>query len=168
MTVLKTSALVAALVGAAAIGVVARPYIIHDRPADSIAAAPATPAEDSRPAKVVKAPAPSVAVVRASNVTIAQVTPALQDRVKHLLKSGTDMDIAADGFTKAEDFAAVAHAANNCDIPFVLLKHRLLDEHMTLARAIQTSRPMIAADVEANRARAEARADVAATTSWPQ
>ena len=164
MTVLKTSALLVALLGAAAIGVVARPYIIHDRPVETIAAAPAVPAVESRP--VVKTPAEPVAVVRAASVK--EVTPALQDRVKPLLKRGTDMDLAVQGFNKAEDFAAVAHAANNCDIPFVLLKHRVLNEHMTLAKAIQVSRPMIAADVEAGRARAEARSDVAATTSWPQ
>ena len=165
MTVLKTSALIVALLGAAAIGVVARPYIIHERPAETIAAAPAVaPAVASRP--VVKTPTEPMAVVRTASVT--EVTPALQDRVKPLLKRGTDMNLAVEGFNKAEDFAAVAHAANNCDIPFVLLKHRVLNEHMTLAKAIQESRPMVAADVEAGRARAEARADVAATTSWPQ
>ena len=165
MTVLKTSALLVALLGAAAVGVVARPYIVHERPAETIAPAPATmPAVESRP--VVKAPIEPIAVVRSANVK--EVTPALQDRVKPLLKRGTDMDLAVAGFNKAEDFAAVAHAANNCDIPFVLLKHRVLNEHMTLAKAIQESRPMVAADVEAGRARAEARSDVAATTSWPQ
>lgn len=167
MTVLKTSALIVALLGAAAIGVVARPYIVHDRPADTIAAAPAVaPDVESRPRPAVKAPTEPVAFVRTASVK--EVTSALQDRVKPLLKRGTDMDMAVQGFSKAEDFAAVAHAANNCDIPFVLLKHRVLNEHMTLAKAIQVSRPMIAADVEAGRARAEARADVAATTSWPQ
>lgn len=164
MTVLKASALLVALLGAAAIGVVARPYIIHDRPADTVAVAPAMPAAESRP--VVKKTSEPIAVVRAASVK--EVTPALQDRVKPLLKRGTDMNLAVQGFSKAEDFAAVAHAANNCDIPFVLLKHRVLNEHMTLAHAIGVSRPMIAADVEAGRARAEARSDVAATTSWPQ
>lgn len=164
MTVLKASALLVALLGAAAIGVVARPYIIHDRPADTVAVAPAMPAAESRP--VVKKASEPIAVVRAASVK--EVTPALQDRVKPLLKRGTDMNLAVQGFNKAEDFAAVAHAANNCDIPFVLLKHRVLNEHMTLARAIGVSRPMIAADVEAGRALAEGRSDVAATTSWPQ
>ena len=163
MTVLKTFALFVALLGAAAVGVVARPYIIHDRPAETVAVAPAIPAAEPR---VAKAPSQPIAAARAAKV--AEVTPLLQDRVKPLLKHGTDMNMAAQGFSKAEDFAAVAHAANNCDIPFVLLKHRVLDEHMTLARAIETYRPMVAADVEANRARAEARSDVAATTSWPQ
>lgn len=164
MTVLKTSALLAALLGAAAIGVVARPYIVHDRPAETIAAAPSAPSVESRP--VTKPTTEPIGIVRTASVK--EVTPALQDRVKPLLKRGTDMDMAVEGFSKAEDFAAVAHAANNCDIPFVLLKHRVLNEHMTLAKAIQVSRPMIAADVEAGRARAEARSDVAATTSWPQ
>jgi hypothetical protein len=54
----------------------------------------------------------------------------------------------------------VAYAARNTKVPFVLLKHRVLNEHRSLADAITMSN----ADVDAARAvtvaRAQARADV--------
>ena len=71
------------------------------------------------------------------------------------------MNIAGDGFSSGEDFAAAAHASKNLDVPFMLLKHRMLDEKKSLADAIQESKPDVNARVEANRARAEARLDLA-------
>ena len=59
----------------------------------------------------------------------------------------------------------VAYAARNTDIPFVLLKHRVLTEQMSLARAIGASRPELDAAAEVNRARAEAKADLARISS---
>ncbi|HUL74759.1 MAG TPA: hypothetical protein VLT86_16730 [Vicinamibacterales bacterium] len=155
MTVLKTSALIAAFVGAVGLGVVARPYVIHEAGPSPSAAVPvkATPQAD-RPT-----PASSVA----AHPENTGITQALAVRLKPLLKPGASMALAAQGFTRADDFAAVAHASNNLDIPFVLLKHRVVDEHMTLARAIHASRPSVDASVEAARARAEARSDVVAT-----
>jgi hypothetical protein len=157
MTVLKATALAGSLVGAVALGVVIRPYVVHDLPA---AATPAVTAPASTLAASHAKPASEALVDRAAS---AGITQALVARVKPLLKSGTDMNLAMAGFTKGQEFAAVAHAADNLDIPFVLLKHRMLDEHMTLSGAIKASRPDVAADIEATRARAEARADVVAT-----
>ena len=77
------------------------------------------------------------------------------------MKAGADMNIASDGFTNAEQFATVAHAAQNTDVPFMLLKHRVLTEGDTLAAAIRKSKPDVDAVVEVDRARAEARADLA-------
>ena len=71
------------------------------------------------------------------------------------------MSLAAEGFRNAEQFAAVAHAARNTEIPFVLLKHRVLNEGKTLATAIRESQPTINAETEATRAVAEARSDLA-------
>lgn len=71
------------------------------------------------------------------------------------------MAMAADGFRTAEQFAAVAHAARNTDVPFVLLKHRVLKEGKTLEAAIRASKPDMNARVEARRALAEARSDIA-------
>jgi hypothetical protein len=59
-------------------------------------------------------------------------------------------------------FAAVAHAARNTDIPFMLLRHRVLTGGKTLAAAIAASRPEVDATREANRAASEARSDLAA------
>ena len=69
--------------------------------------------------------------------------PELQARLKPLLNRGTDMTMAADGFTDAGEFAAVAHAARNTAVPFVVLKDRVLSEKKTLAAAIHESKPGI-------------------------
>jgi hypothetical protein len=71
------------------------------------------------------------------------------------------MKMASEGFRDAELFASVAHAAKNTEVPFVLLKHRVLREGMTLDRAIAELKPNVNAAIEAQRARAEARSDIA-------
>ena len=91
--------------------------------------------------------------------------PELQERLKPLLNRGSDMTLAARDFRDAEEFAAVAHAARNTSVPFVLLKHRVLNEGKTLAAAIRESKPDLNAMSEANRARAEAKSDIAALTT---
>jgi hypothetical protein len=161
MTLLKATALVVALVVAFALGLALRPYIVHQPDMNASAVSvPIRPASttETHPAK----PAAISLEARAATVT---VTPALETRVQPLLKQGADMKLASKGFKTGEQFAAVAHAANNTDIPFVLLKDRVLRQHMTLAAAIRASRPSLPADVEANRARAEAQSDVIATAS---
>jgi hypothetical protein len=77
------------------------------------------------------------------------------------MNQGTKMELAADGFPNAETFAAVAHAAHNTRIPFVLLKHRVLNEGKSLATAIKESQPDVDASVEADLARVQARRDLA-------
>ena len=75
------------------------------------------------------------------------------------------MEKAADGFQNAEEFATVAHAAHNTQLPFMLLKHRVLEERMPLDAAIRASKPDIDASAEATKARTEAKADVKALQS---
>jgi O6-methylguanine-DNA--protein-cysteine methyltransferase len=72
------------------------------------------------------------------------------------------MDIAAEGFKNGEQFAAVAHAARNTQIPFMVLKHRVVDEHKTLTQAIRASRPDLNVKREVARANDAARSDIAA------
>ena len=72
------------------------------------------------------------------------------------------MEIAADGFRSAEEFATVAHAARNTNLPFMVLKHRVLTEGRTLADAIHDSRPDVDPKAEVVRARAAAKADLEA------
>ena len=55
----------------------------------------------------------------------------------------------------------VAYAAKNTNIPFMVLKHRVLTEGKPLAAAIAEFKPELDEVAEANRARAEARADLA-------
>ena len=75
------------------------------------------------------------------------------------------MTVAAEGFRDAEQFATVAHAARNTQVPFMLLKHRVLNEGQTLSAAIRSLKPDADAASEANRARTEARSDIAVISS---
>jgi hypothetical protein len=72
------------------------------------------------------------------------------------------MDIAADGFRSAQEFAAVAHAARNINVPFMVLKHRVVVEGHTLTDAIRDTKPEVDATAEAARAEAAAKSDIAA------
>ena len=78
-----------------------------------------------------------------------------------MLNRGANMALAAEGFLSAEQFATVAHASRNTAVPFVLLKHRVLNEGKSVAAAIRESKPTADAAVEANLARAQARSDIA-------
>lgn len=86
----------------------------------------------------------------------------LQTRLRSVLYQGTNMDIAAEGFRDGEQFATVAHAARNTEVPFLLLKHRVLAEGKSLAAAIRDSKPTIDAAAQADLAAAQARVDIVA------
>jgi hypothetical protein len=88
--------------------------------------------------------------------------PRLHDRVRPLLNRGAKIDIAAEGFRSAEEFATVAHAARNTNVPFMVLKHRVLTEGRPLADAIREVKPEVDARAEVKRAQMAARSDVAA------
>ena len=162
MTVGKVSALTLSLIGALALGI----WIGHaawrpSAPHAALGTPPAVTAHAERARAARRAPradehAPS---------TVPVSNPELHARLKPLLNRGTNMTAAADGFDDAGEFAAVAHAAQNTDVPFVVLKHRVLDEKKTLAAAIHESKPDLNARVEADRAWAEARSDLAQLAS---
>jgi hypothetical protein len=98
---------------------------------------------------------------RAAKPVVEPSTPELQQQLRPLLNRGADMSIAAEGFQNGEQFAAVAHAARNTDIPFMLLKHRVVTERKSLAAAIHELKPEANATSEANRARAAGREEIA-------
>jgi hypothetical protein len=75
-----------------------------------------------------------------------------------VLNRGTNVEMAADGFTDATLFVSTAYAARNTGIPFMVLKHRMLKEGHTLSEAIRLSKPELDAMVEMERARTKARA----------
>jgi hypothetical protein len=168
MTIGKTLALTAGFAGAMALGMAigtswmtrdhAAPVAV-DQPVDvvpeSAVAAPVTPARPARRAATTATSAPDVAVLSASE-------PELQLRLKNVLNRGADMSVAAEGFTSGEQFATIAYAARNTEVPFMLLKHRVLSEGMTLERAILESKPVADAATEVTRAREAARSDIAA------
>jgi hypothetical protein len=93
---------------------------------------------------------------------VAVSEPALHERLKPVLNRGANMAMAADGFKSAEEFATVAHAARNTAVPFMLLKHRVVNEGKSVADAIRESKPAADATAEADLARSQARSDIAA------
>jgi hypothetical protein len=105
-------------------------------------------------------PARSRAVDKATNISLS--APELHAQLKPLLNKGANMNVAAQDFRDAEQFAAVAHAARNTEIPFMVLKHRVVKERKPLATAIRELNPSVDAAAQAKRAQAEARSDIAA------
>ena len=161
MTTGKATALCVGFVSAFALGAWVGPYLSdHREEAAPIAAVqpvsePVTSPNTSNPKTVASAPEAKVPVVPATSAD-------LQRRLKPVLNQGMNLAIAARGFRDGEQFAAVAHASRNLGVPFMVLKHRVLEERKSLAAAIRELRPDADAVKEANRARLMARADVAA------
>lgn len=111
------------------------------------------------PAKASEASAPKLVM------TIPMSAPELHDRMKPVLARGTRIPMAIEGFKDAEQFATIAHAARNTQVPFILLKHRVLVEGQSLEAAILASKPGLDAATEVERARTEARIDIAALSA---
>ena len=112
-------------------------------------------ARRTTPSATTRAASPAAPALSASE-------PRLHDRLKPVLNRGAQMHLAADGFASAEQFATVAHAARNTNVPFMVLKHRVLNEGRSLADAIHEAKPDIDARAEVKRAREAAKADLAA------
>ena len=168
MTMGKMTALGLGFVGAFALGVWTGPHIMQrvDREASAVhetVAVPGSQSEAAKPASEASTATRRAPVARTARVEVT--APALQDRLKPVLNRGANMAVAADGFHSAEQFATVAHAARNTDVPFLLLKHRVLNEGKSVAEAIRESKPAVNAAVEADLARAQARSDVASIAS---
>lgn len=160
MSFAKVAAIAVSLAAAFALGVWTGPYFTDadgrtatvgsERPSDGSAGTAAT-ATRRAPMRRGAREAPAMAASE----------PAVHEQLKPVMNHGTKMTIASEGFRDAEQFAVVAHAARNTGIPFMVLKHRLLDEGKTLSRAIEQSKPALDGAAEARRARTEAREDLA-------
>ena len=174
----KTSAATLGLVGGLALGVWIGSEMTSGReamapePAAVTAQAAEVPAVTPPPAKPrrvtrvaraaeVEAPAPESTAPRLV-MTIPVSAPELHERIKPVLAPGTKLPLAVEGFTDAEQFATLAHAAKNTQVPFILLKHRVLTEGQSLEEAIRASKPDVDARAEVERARAAAKSDIAA------
>ena len=130
----------------------------------------AQPAADRAPrARVARTAAP--ATVKAADAPVATAAnavradePRVQARLKPVLNRGAQMDKAAEGFLTAEEFATVAHAAKNTNVPFMVLKHRVLNEKRpiedSMVDAIREFKPELNAKAEVAKARSEAKADL--------
>ena len=165
MTIGKMTALGFGLVGAFALGVWTGPHITQraDQAASAVHDTVALPGarDEATAAREARNSSRAAATAAARTARIDVAAPALHDRLKPVLNRGANMAIAAEGFRNAEQFATIAHAARNTEVPFVLLKHRVLVEGKSVAEAIRESKPAANAAVEANLARAQARSDIA-------
>ncbi len=163
MTFGKSVTVVLVLVAVVALGVIAGPRLMHRADEAPVATPPVTTSEPAAPATAEpsRAARPSSRAESTRNVPeVAPTTPELQKALKPLLSYGTNLDKAADGFKTGAQFAAVAHAAKNTSVPFVVLKHRVLNEKKSLAAAIHESKPELNANREATRAWDEARQEL--------
>ena len=176
MTVGKATALTAGFIAVFAFGVAVGPSVqnrLADRYDTRTTAPPASVAVEQAPAPepakarattprartaARKTPAPSAP--SAASAAIPASEPRLHARLRPVLNSGARMEVAADGFRSAEEFATVAHAARNTKVPFMLLKHRVVTEGRTLADAIRETKPELDAQAEVQRAEAAARSDM--------
>lgn len=173
MTIGKATALTAGLIGAMALGVIVGPSITNrgmmtqtSQPAAVEPAPQATTTPAAAPvAPRVTAEKRAEIKVRENLATMSSSSPELHARLKPVLNRGAKMELAADGFRDAEQFATVAHAARNTKVPFMVLKHRVLNEKQSLASAIAASKPDLDAKREAARARTAAREDIDAITN---
>ena len=91
-------------------------------------------------------------VVRSIEVSFSE--PELRDRVKAVLDPGSRLELAAADFDNSEQFVTVAHAARNTQVPFIVLKDRVLNRGESLADAIREFKPELDAKAEVTRARA--------------
>ena len=178
----KTSAATLGLVGGLALGAwigaemttMNRAVVLSEPTAIAAPAVeePAPPAKRAKATRLTRAPraASGAAVVDSPAppsapklvMTIPVSAPELHRVMKPVLARGTKLPLAVQGFSSAEQFATVAHAARNTQVPFILLKHRVLTEGQSLEEAIRASKPDLDARTEVARARDAARSDLAA------
>jgi hypothetical protein len=92
---------------------------------------------------------------------VMSFTPELERRLQSILNRGADIAIASDGFRDPEQFAEVAHAARNTNVPFMVLRHAVVDQRQSLTAAIHTFKPDVDASAQAELARGQAKADIA-------
>jgi hypothetical protein len=157
MTFTRSSLMHLGVVGAFALGLAVGPLVGASRVAPVVVETPppaVVPAADA----VASIPA-RTAAPRLERVPTASAVPVQYART--LLSRGTDVRKASEGFANAYQFMTVAHAARNTEIPFVVLKHRVLVEREALATAIASLKPGLDVSAEVTRARAAARADLA-------
>jgi hypothetical protein len=134
--------------------------------ADTHAEAPAKselaarPAARTRSTASRRAEAANDAASGVRSVPVGLWDSAMRDRVKDVLNPGARLEIAAADFPDGEQFMTVAHAARDTQVPFMVLKDRVLNQQKSLADAIHEFKPGVDAKAAVARARAEARADL--------
>jgi hypothetical protein len=150
-------------VGALVVGVLGAGAVVANRsrveitPAVPVAAAaePAAPvvSKAALPLPKARTPEPEVVPFMMSDELAAIARP--------LLQPGTDLLTASEGFSSRESFLATAYAAKNNEIPFVILKDRIVAQRQSLTAAIADVKPEVDAKAEAARAISGARTEIA-------
>ena len=184
MTMGKAAGLTAGFVAAVALGIAIGPSVRHswshsESAPSAVVQTESTPdtapasAPEKKPSMTARAK-PRAAAPKAAeapraamdtSATVALTEPKLHAKLKPVLNPGARMDVAAQGFKSAEQFAMVAHAARNTSVPFMVLKHRVVDEGRSLADALHQVKPELDAKAEVDKARAAAKADLDAVRS---
>jgi hypothetical protein len=171
MSIGRATVLSLGFVGAVALGMWISPYVLSrdatGGPARQTAASTAQQPSSGAAASTAQKPSSGAATVARTSTPAAVVPasePALQKRLKDVLNQGTDLQMAAEGFRSGEQFAAVAHAARNTGVPFMVLKDRVVAKRMSLTAALRDAKPDLDAAAEATRALNMARADIAAVS----
>jgi preprotein translocase subunit SecD len=178
MTAAKTGLLSAGLVGVFVLGVMTGPTVRDNwskmkAPEAAVAApsvepsapapvkadrpAPRAKSSSSRVQEAVTTKKPANAIQR---IEVSMWEPETRDRVKAVLNRGSRLEIAAADFDSSEQFVTVAHAARNTNVPFVVLKDRVVNQGQSLADAIREFKPELDAKAEVKRARAAAQSDL--------
>lgn len=163
MSVGRSLLITAGFVGAFALGVWARPHIdtidMNRVVAQKNAADSPSTTTEPRAAEARRV-AETTPKARVERVPVSPMSPELHERLQPLLRKGTKMTIAAEGFKSGEQFATLAHASRNLDINFMVLKDRVVTQKKSLVAAIRELKPEANALREAELARAAAKEDV--------
>ena len=120
--------------------------------------------KSTAPGQLKKNPTPQVT----DGTTVSPVTPGpnvpknpkLQARLQAMLPVGMTLDEAAAGFKNQGQFIAAVHASNRLGVEFQEIKTLMVDQGSSLGQAIQTLKPGVDAEVEANVAQTQASQDL--------
>ena len=89
----------------------------------------------------------------------------LASKLEGRLPKGTDLMEAAEGFRNLGQFVAAVNVSNNLGLDFDQLKTAMVDDGMSLGRAIQDQRTSVDATTEATRAQRDADTLIRSTES---
>jgi hypothetical protein len=178
MNIGKAGLLTAGFVGTFALGVMTGPTIqdswhrttatdtpVASQPAETSAPAPAKADRPASRARSSSSRTNDVVARKKAPDTIQTLAvdlwePELRDRAKAVLNRGARLELAAADFDSSEQFMTVAHAARNTQVPFMVLKDRVLNQGQSLGEAIREFKPGLNVRAELARARAAARKDL--------
>jgi hypothetical protein len=134
----------------------AEPAGASEQGSDRVATAPSSSSPAAPAAPISKTPGSTATSDTGTRATLSIVpprNPKLESRLRPLLPSNMTMQQAAKGFVNQHQFVSAVHVSRNLDIPFALLKSKIVDERLTLGQAIQVLRPDADVSKELRRAR---------------